>query len=96
MAVTFGGIPKRERVPNYDNMWFVSLRPELFLRLPLDSASPWTPLPLACTWSLPTRAGDFHPRMKRHAQRTQNKEELLLLFARDYPIPILLKLFRFF
>jgi len=55
------------------SMWFVFLRPELFLRLPLDSTSWWTPLPLACTWSLPTRAGDFHPRMKRHARRTTSR-----------------------
>ncbi len=51
-------------------MWFVFLRPELCLRLPSDSISRWTPLPLACTWSLPTRRGDFHPRMRRHARRT--------------------------
>jgi hypothetical protein len=26
----------------------------------------------AYIWSLPTRAGDFHPRMKRHARRTRD------------------------
>jgi len=41
-------------------MMFVFLRPEICLRLPSDSTSRWTPLPLANGWQLIAPITDLH------------------------------------
>lgn len=51
-------------------MWFVFLGAEVCLRLPSDSTSQWTPLPLANGWRLQTPIVDFHHQVIGHARRT--------------------------
>ena len=58
-------------------MWFLFVRPEVCLRLPSDSSSPRTPLPLAMCLALSTRTRDFHPLDCAHAGRTKKKSSRL-------------------
>ena len=52
---------------------FLSVRPDVFRRLPSDSASQRTPLPLAVTFPLSGRFRDFHPLDYVRAGRTTKK-----------------------
>ena len=54
-------------------MMFVFLGSEVCLRLPSDSTSRWTPLPLASGWPLPAPTADFHRLGNRHAWRTTRR-----------------------
>jgi hypothetical protein len=51
----------------------VFLGAEVCLRLPSDSTSRWTPLPLANGWQLPTPIVDFHHRVIYHARHTKKE-----------------------
>ena len=51
-------------------MQFLFVRPGLCLRLPSDSTSRWTPLPLANGWCYQPPVTDSHPRGLVHAART--------------------------
>ena len=65
-------------------MRFLSVRPDFCRRLPSDSTSRWTPLPLAISFPSLGRIRDFHPLEHAHAGRTQEKsaiEALLLRFC---------------
>jgi len=52
-------------------IWFLFVRPEICLGLPLDSTSLWTPLPLAMCLPLQGRTRDFHPLEFAHAGQTK-------------------------
>ena len=52
-------------------IWFLFVRPEVCLRLPSDSTSLWTPLPLAMYLPLHGRTRDLHPLEFAHAGRTK-------------------------
>ena len=51
-------------------MRFLSIRPDFCHRLPSDSTSRWTPLPLAICFPSLGRIRDFHPLEHAHAGRT--------------------------
>ena len=51
-------------------MRFLSVRPDFCRRLPSDSTSRWTPLPLAICFPSLGRIWDFHPLEHAHAGRT--------------------------
>ena len=55
-------------------MRFLSVRPDFCRRLPSDSTSQWTPLPLAICFPSLGRIRDFHPLEHAHAGRTTNPE----------------------
>ena len=59
-------------------MWFLFVRPGVCRRLPSDSLSPWTPLPLAMCLAPSTRTRDFHPLDCAHAGRTLTKPCLMI------------------
>ena len=52
-------------------MRFLSVRPDFCRRLPSDSTSRWTPLPLAICFPSLGRIRDFHPLEHAHAGRTK-------------------------
>ena len=54
-------------------MRFLSVRPDFCRRLPSDSTSRWTPLPLAICFPSLGRIRDFHPLEHAHAGRTIGK-----------------------
>ena len=63
-------------------MMFVFLRPEICRRLPSDSTSRWTPLPLANGWQLTAPITDFHrqiysPCTAHQEKRLKNIQPLL-------------------
>ena len=53
-------------------MKFLSVRPDVCRRLPSDSTSRWTPLPLAMRFPLLGLARDLHPLANAHAERTKH------------------------
>ena len=55
-------------------MRFLSVRPDFCRRLPSDSTSRWTPLPLAICFPSLGRIRDFHPLEHAHAGRTTKKK----------------------
>lgn len=57
-------------------MQFLSVRPDFCRRLPSDSTSQWTPLPLAICFPSLGRIRDFHPLEHAHAGRTTQKPAL--------------------
>ena len=57
-------------------MKFLSVRSDICRRLPSDSTSRWTPLPLTMQFPLLGLARDFHPLDNAHAERTTLKPEL--------------------
>ena len=61
-------------------MRFLSVRPDFCRRLPSDSISRWTPLPLAICFPSLGRIGDFHPLEHAHAGRTEKREPAKVLF----------------
>ena len=66
-------------------MWFLYVRPEVCLRLPSDSTSRWTPLPLAMCLALLTRTQDLHLLDCSHAGRTR-KRKLLGVITEQFPL----------
>jgi hypothetical protein len=75
---------------------FVSLRPEICLKLPSDSTSQWTPLLLANGWQLQAPITDSHRLVMRHAWRTTKKATkfsfcCLIYFRNLFPTPIIYK-----
>ena len=52
-------------------MKFLSVRSDICRRLPSDSNSRWTPLPLTMQFPLLGLARDFHPSDNAHAERTK-------------------------
>ena len=71
-------------------MRFLSVRPDFCRRLPSDSTSRWTPLPLAICFPPFGRIRDFHPLEHAHAGRTK-KIALLHMQKGDYITEIFLK-----
>lgn len=64
-------------------IWFLFVRPEVCRRLPLDSISRWTPLPLAMCLPLLGRTRDSHPLEFARAGQTKevrNEEDCFVLF----------------
>ena len=55
---------------------FLSVGPDVCRRLPSDSVSRRTPLPLAVTFPLSGRFGDFHPLEYVRAGRTKKEADL--------------------
>lgn len=53
-------------------MKFLSVRPDVFRRLPSDFISRWTPLPLTMRFPLLGLTRDFHPLDNAHAKRTKH------------------------
>ena len=54
-------------------MRFLSVRPDFCRRLPSDSTSRWTPLPLAICFPSLGRIRDLHPLEHAHAGRTSKR-----------------------
>ena len=54
-------------------MKFLSVGPDVCRRLPSDSTSRWTPLPLAIAFPLLGRLRDLHPLDNAHAERTEKR-----------------------
>ena len=52
-------------------MKFLFVRSDICRRLPSDSTSRWTPLPLTMQFPLLGLARDFHPLDNAHAERTK-------------------------
>ena len=63
-------------------MKFLSVRPDVCRRLPSDSISRWTPLPLTMRFPLLGLARDFHPLDNAHAERTKHCRHKLKHCAR--------------
>ena len=53
-------------------MKFLFVRPDVCRRLPSDSTSQWTPLPLAIAFPLLGQLRDLHPLDNTHAERTKS------------------------
>ena len=56
-------------------MKFLSVRSDICRRLPSDSTSRWTPLPLTMQFPLLGLARDFHPLDNAHAERTSSRRK---------------------
>ena len=63
------------------NIKFLYVRPDICRRLPSDSTSRWTPLPLAIYFPLSGRFRDLHPLEYVRAGRTKKKAANLIKFA---------------
>ena len=57
-------------------MKFLFVRPDVCRRLPSDSTSQWTPLPLAIAFPLLGQLRDLHPLDNTHAERTNTAAAL--------------------
>ena len=65
-------------------MRFLSVRPDFCRRLPSDSTSRWTPLPLAICFPSLGRIGDFHPLEHAHAGRTTKSSPHIKACAKSF------------
>ena len=65
-------------------MRFLSVRPDFCRRLPSDSTSRWTPLPLAICFPSLGRIRDFHPLEHAHAGRTKRNPILRIILKMGF------------
>ena len=83
--VTMSSRPKRRMMRPHPTcrpcMRFLSVRPDFCRRLPSDSTSQWTPLPLAICFPSLGRIRDFHPLEHTHAGRTICSGSLIMRAA---------------